>query len=250
MKKSNEPVPVPAVHPGSPSVPSAPLTEQSVGDMLIYKNNQLIAVNKPSGIPTQPDKTGDLSLLERVELYAKSKILLIHRLDRVASGIVLFAKTPGALKALNQQFQDRAVKKTYLAVVAQRPPENEGTLLHHIQKNGKINVSHAGETSTPDTKPAELRYRIIGESDRYFLLEVDLLTGRNHQIRAQFAAVGCPIKGDVKYGFRRSNEDRAIHLHAWKLTFDHPVSGGRVFLEAPPPDETLWNYFRDQKIIS
>lgn len=216
---------------------------QKIGDWLIYKNNQLIAFNKPSGIPVQSDKTGDKAFLNIAEIFTKSKLDLIHRLDRPASGVVLFAKNKKALAHLNDQFQQRKVEKTYLAVVRNKEIEKERTLIHYLQKNGRKNLSYATEEEKPNSKKAELSYRILASIDNYHLLEIKLKTGRHHQIRAQLAAIGCPIKGDVKYGFRRNNKDRSIHLHAWKLSFRHPISNVKEELVAPIPDEVVWQAF-------
>lgn len=220
-------------------------TNASIGDWVIYKNNQLIALAKPPGIPVQSDKTGDKSLLQLAEIYTKSKLHLIHRIDRPASGVVLFAKTKKSLGSLNDQFKERAVSKTYLAVVKNKPAEGEGVVQHFLKKNGRTKRSEAHEEEVPGSKPAELRYKLLGSSDNYHLLQVEPLTGRFHQIRAQLAAMGSPIKGDVKYGARRSNHDRSIHLHAWKLGFRHPISKEEVLLEAPLPEDSVWDFFRE-----
>ena len=171
---------------------------------------------------------------------------MIHRIDQPASGVVLFAKTHNALVALNEQFRNRETDKVYLAVVGERPKEEQGHLVHYLRKNGRKNISRASEEQSEGAKKAELEYRLLGSSERYHLLEIHLKTGRHHQIRAQLAAIGCPIKGDVKYGFRRSNRDRSIHLHAWKLSFRHTFSGEQVTLQAPPPvDDPVWDAFQD-----
>ena len=214
-----------------------------IGDLVLYKNNQLIAFNKPPGLPVQEDKTGDKSLVALAEIYCKGSVQLVHRIDRPASGVVLFARTHSALADLNEQFKQRKVHKTYLAVVGQAPPEPEATLVHYIHKNAKQNRAIALVNETPGSEYAELHYRQIAASERYFLLEIDLHTGRHHQIRAQLAAIGCPIKGDNKYGFKRANPDRSIHLHAWKLSFEHPVTRDRETIVAPLPEEALWNSF-------
>lgn len=214
-----------------------------ISELVLYKNNQLIAFNKPGGLPVQNDKTGDLSLQALAEIYCKGKVDLVHRIDRPASGVVLFARTHSALVDLNEQFKERKVHKTYLAVVGQAPPQPEGTLVHYLLKNARKNISVALPEEKPGSEYAELRCRQIAASDRYFLLEIELLTGRHHQIRAQLAAIGCPIKGDNKYGFKRANPDRSIHLHAWKLGFEHPVTREREEVVAPVPDEALWKSF-------
>lgn len=220
------------------------MTDFKIGDLVLYKNNQLIAFNKPANIPVQEDKTGDKPLLGLAEIYAKSKLNLIHRLDRPATGVVLFAKTHGALVSLNEQFQQKAVQKTYLAIVKDPPPQTEGTLIHFLRKNQKENRSFASTEETPNSKRAELHYKVIGSSDHYHLLEIELVTGRHHQIRAQLSAIGCPVKGDTKYGAKRDNSDHSIHLHAWKLRFQHPVSGEMEEIVAPVPgDDPVWKAF-------
>ncbi len=219
--------------------------EEAIGALVLYKNNQLIALNKPAGLPVQEDKTGDKALINLAEIYSKSKLHLIHRLDRPASGVALFAKTPTALAHLNEQFRERKVSKIYLAAVGEKPPEEEGTLVHYLEKKPHANRTIAHKDKKPGAKRSELKYRLISRSDNYYLLEVELFSGRHHQIRAQLAAIGCPIKGDVKYGFRRGNRDRSIHLHAWKLRFTHPISGEREEVIAPlPEDDPVWQAFK------
>lgn len=221
----------------------------SIGDLVIYKNNQLIAFNKPATLPVQSDKTGDKALLDFAEIYCKASVHLVHRIDRPASGVVLFAKNKKGLAHLNQQFQERKIEKTYLAVVKNKPSKEKDTLIHYLKKNGKTNQSRAVDEKIGGSKKAELTYEIIGSIDNYHLLKIDLKSGRHHQIRAQLAAINCPIKGDIKYGFRRGNRDRSIHLHAWKLGFKHPVSAEKVVLEVAPPDEVIWNAFKEQGIF-
>lgn len=215
-----------------------------IGDWVLYKNNQLIAFNKPSGLPVQEDKDGEgKALINLAEIYTKSKLWLIHRLDQPASGVVLFAKTKSALVSLNEQFRNREVRKTYLAIVKNQPPEQEGTLIHYLWKNAKTNRSQAFSEEGPGRQKGELHYRVVARSEHYYLLEIQLISGRHHQIRAQLAAIDCPIKGDNKYGASRGNPDRSICLHAWKLDFKHPVSGEWVHLTAPLPEDPLWNAF-------
>lgn len=222
-------------------------THLPISELVLYKNNQLIAFNKPPGFGVQQDKSEDKSLHALGEIYTQGKLYVIHRIDRPASGVVLFAKTPKSLAHLNEQFRERQIDKVYLAVVGERPPQDEGTLVHHLRKDGRKNVSRAYDEKQDNTKRAELSYRYLGGSDRYHLLRIELATGRHHQIRAQLAAIGSPIKGDVKYGFRRANGDRSIHLHAWQLGFTHPVSGEKVSLVAPPPqDDPVWRAFVEQ----
>lgn len=213
---------------------------------ILYKDHQLIALNKPPGIAVLPDKTGDTAFQKLVEIYCKQPLHAVHRLDRPASGIMLFAKSKSAMTALTEQFRSRSVEKTYLAVVQNLPPQPEGTLVHFVRKNEVKNLTSTFIKEQPGTERAELSYRLLGSSERYHLLEIQLITGRHHQIRAQLAAIGCPVKGDVKYGFRRSNRDRSIHLHAWRLAFVHPVSGERIQLTATPPDDPVWNALSSQ----
>lgn len=215
----------------------------NIGELILYKNNQLIAFNKPSGLAVQPDATGDKALVDLGEIYCKSTLHLIHRLDRPASGVILFAKSKNALVTLNSQFQSRAIGKTYLAVVKDAPPETEGTLIHFLKKEGSKYRTKVYKEEVPGSKRAEMRYKVVGQSDRYHLLEIELVTGRHHQIRAQLSAIGCPIRGDEKYGFRRANRDRSIQLHAWKLSFHHPVTNEKVVVEATPPADKIWEAF-------
>ena len=214
-----------------------------ITENVLYKNNQLIALNKSSGLPTQSDRSGDKALLNIAEIYTKSELYLIHRLDRPASGIVLFAKNKKCLAILNEQFQKRTIKKTYLAVVKNHPPEKEGTLVHYLLKSQKKNRAFAHDDEKPNSKKAKLTYKVIASIDNYHLLEVNLMTGRHNQIREQLAKIDCPIKGDERYGFKRGNKDRSIHLHAWKLNFRHPVTNEVVMLEAPIPNDVVWQAF-------
>lgn len=213
----------------------------NISELVIYKNNQLIAFNKPAGLPVQPDQTGDTSLLELAQSYTKSNLHLIHRIDRPASGVVLMAKNNRALTHLSRQFSERTIEKTYLAIVKKGLPAQEATLTHHLLKSSKAKKAIAFDESTPRTKEGILHYKIIGSGDRYDLLNIQLTTGRFHQIRAQLAATGFPIKGDVKYGFRRSHPDRSISLHAWKLKFVHPVTNESTLLIAPLPENGIWH---------
>lgn len=225
-------------------------TNDAIGDWVLYKNNQLIAFNKPAGLPVQGDRTGDKSLLDLAAIYTKGQVELIHRLDRPASGLILMAKNKKALAHLNQQFKERQVDKAYLAVVQNRPEADEGTLDHYVQHDKRKNQSRVVTSGTKNAKSAQLSYRYLASSDAYHLLEVRLFTGRHHQIRVQLAAIDCPIKGDVKYGARRKNPDRSIHLHAWKLGFKHPVSGQKERLTAPvPTDDPVWHYFASELSI-
>lgn len=210
---------------------------------VVYEDNHIIIVNKTASEIVQGDKTGDTPLSETVKEYLKEKyqkpgnvfIGVTHRLDRPVSGLVLFAKTSKALSRLNEMFKRGEVQKTYWAVVKNRPPQEEGTLSHWLLRNEKQNKSYAYDKEKPGSKHAILDYRLIAASDNYFLLEVDLKTGRHHQIRCQLAKMGCPIKGDLKYGFARSNTDGSICLHARRIAFVHPVSKENITVEAPLP---------------
>ena len=208
-------------------------------DILLH-NDLFIICNKPPGIASQPDKTGDAALLDMAEKRCHQPLHPVNRLDRPVSGIALFAKTKAVMTALTEQFRDRSVAKVYLAVVQTPPAEAEGTLVHFLKNNPLKNITTAFPEEQPGSDRAELQYQLIGKSDKYFLLEIRPVTGKHHQIRAQLAAIGSPIKGDVKYGARRGNTDRSIHLHAWKLSFEHPLSGERLSVEAPPPEDVIW----------
>lgn len=218
---------------------------------ILYEDNHLIVINKAVGEIVQGDKTGDKPLLDKVKAYIKKKynkpgevfLGLVHRLDRPTSGIVIFARTSKALSRMNKLFQDKAVKKFYWAIVDNPPPEESGTLVHYLKKNEKQNKSYASDKQKAGTKKASLSYRLIGRTNRYYLLEIELHTGRHHQIRAQLAKIGLHIKGDLKYGFSRSNPDGGIHLHARKVEFIHPVKKEPLIIEAKPPDDVLWNEF-------
>ena len=216
---------------------------------VLYEDNHLIAVSKRVGDIVQGDKTGDVPLSDLVKTYIKDKyqkpgnvyLGVVHRLDRPVSGVVLFAKTSKALPRLNKMFAEhQAVRKTYLAIVANKPPQPEGTLTHWLTRNEKQNTARAYDREVPGSKKAVLDYRVVAQSERYFLLEIELHTGRHHQIRCQLAKMGCPIRGDLKYGAPRSNPDGGISLHAWRLSLEHPVSHVPLTIEAPIPEERLW----------
>lgn len=218
---------------------------------VVYEDNHIIVVNKTASEIVQGDKTGDTPLSEMVQQYLKEKynkpgnvfIGVTHRLDRPVSGLVVFAKTSKALARLNDMFRNGEVKKTYWAIVKERPEELEGELVHWLVRNEKQNKSYAYEKEKPGAKKAILHYKTIGHSQNYHLLEVDLKTGRHHQIRCQLAKMGCPIKGDLKYGSPRSNPDGSICLHARRVKFIHPVSKQEIDLTAPVPSGNLWNGF-------
>ena len=219
---------------------------------VIYEDNHIIVINKTASEIVQGDKTGDTPLSETVKQYIKEKyakpgnvfIGVTHRLDRPVSGLVILAKTSKALSRLNEMFKNSEVKKTYWAIVKEIPKEPEGELVHFLVRNEKQNKSYAYEKEVPGSKKAILYYRLIGRSQNYYLLEVDLKTGRHHQIRCQLAKMGCPIKGDLKYGFPRSNEGGGINLHARSITFKHPVSQEMITITAKPPlNDPLWKVF-------
>lgn len=215
---------------------------------VLYEDNHIIIVNKAPGEIVQGDKTGDTPLSDIVKAYLKAKYNkpgnvfcgVTHRLDRPTSGVVVFAKTSKALSRLNEMFRNGEVDKTYWAIVKKRPQKEEDTLTHYLIKNEKTNKSIAYDTEKPKTKKAVLHYKLIASSDNYYLLEVDLETGRHHQIRSQLAKIGSPIKGDLKYGAERSNLDGSISLHARSISFIHPVSKEKIEVVAKVPEDNLW----------
>ncbi len=227
------------------------MTKRSLEERIIYEDNHLIILNKEASEIVQGDKSGDEPLSEKLKLFLKEKyhkpgnvfLGVVHRLDRPVSGVIVFTKTSKALSRMNQLLKQRAWKKTYWAIVKNPPPAVEGTLVHHLVRKEKNNKTYVVDHPVKDSKEAILDYRLLARSDDYFLLEVDLKTGRHHQIRAQLSAIGCPIRGDLKYGYPRSNPDASISLHARKVAFEHPVSHENMELVAPPPDEVLWDYF-------
>ncbi len=218
---------------------------------VLYEDNHVIIVSKSSGEIVQGDKTGDTPLSDTVKDYIKETcgkpgnvfLGVVHRLDRPVSGVVLFARTSKALSRLSEMFRTRAVHKTYWAIVTAPPKATEGTLTHWMTRDEKTNKARAYDREVPGSKQAILDYRLIASSDRYWLLEVELHTGRHHQIRCQLSKMGCPIKGDLKYGAARSNPDGSISLHARRLRFEHPVSKLPIDIKAPVPDDKLWMHF-------
>ena len=215
---------------------------------VVYEDNHIIVVAKESGEIVQGDKTGDTPLSDTVKQYIKEAYAkpgdvflgVVHRLDRPVSGLVMFARTSKALTRLNKMFAEGQVHKTYWAIVKNRPKSPEGTLEHWLVRNEKQNKSYAYDKERPNAKKAILKYRVIGQTDNYTVLEVNLMTGRHHQIRCQLAAMGCPIKGDLKYGAPRSNPDGSISLMSRRVEFVHPVSKETIILEAPLPNDPLW----------
>ena len=220
---------------------------------ILYEDNHIIAVYKRSSDLVQGDKTGDVSLDKEVKDYIATKykkpgevfLGVVHRLDRPVSGVILFARTSKALQRLNEMFRTKQVKKTYLAIVKERPPEDEATITHFLKKNEAQNKSYVYDDEVKGSKEASLTYRLRGRSERYYLLEVDLHSGRHHQIRAQLARIGCPVKGDLKYGYPRSNEDGGISLFARRLEFIHPVKKEAITITAHFPEGDIWSVFMD-----
>lgn len=215
---------------------------------VVYEDNHIIIVNKSSSEIVQGDKTGDTPLSDMVKEYIKEKyhkpgnvfLGVVHRLDRPVSGLVVFARTSKALTRLNEMFRTKEVKKTYWAIVGKKPEKEEGQLVNYLVRNEKQNKSYAHDREVPGSKKAILNYRLLAEGDRYYLLEIDLQTGRHHQIRCQLAKMGCPIKGDLKYGAPRSNPDGSISLMSRRVEFIHPVSKENISITAPLPKDRLW----------
>ncbi|MBT3741004.1 MAG: RluA family pseudouridine synthase [Polaribacter sp.] len=216
---------------------------------VLFEDNHIIIVNKRSGDITQGDKTGDKPLSDVVKEYVKVKynkagnvfLGVVHRLDRPTSGVIIFARTSKALERLNKMLRDKTIRKTYWAIVKGTPKKEKDTLINFLKKNPKNNKSSVYSKEITDSKKAILHYNVIKKLDNYSLIEIDLETGRHHQIRAQLSFIGFPIKGDLKYGFNRSNKDGSIHLHARKIVFTHPVSKEEISVIAPSPNEVIWN---------
>jgi 23S rRNA pseudouridine1911/1915/1917 synthase len=215
---------------------------------VLFEDNHLIAVNKRAGDLLQGDKTGDSPLSEIIKEFLKEKynkpgnvyLGVVHRLDRPTTGVVLFAKTSKALPRLNKLFAEKKTEKTYWALVKNKPPEPAGTLVHYLKRNPKKNKSFSHKNEVPDSKKGILHYKLLKTLSNYYLLEINLETGRHHQIRSQLSKIGCPVKGDLKYGFDRSNPDGGIHLHARKLSLIHPVQKEKITFTAPVPADNLW----------
>ncbi len=221
---------------------------------ILFEDNHLIVVNKLPSEIVQGDKTGDEPLSEALKQYLKEKyhkpgnvfLGVVHRLDRPVSGVVVFAKTGKALSRMNELVKQRDMQKIYWAVVKTRPPQTIGKLVHYLERNQQKNKSFVSRRPGKDSKEAILSYGLLASGERYHLLEIDLHTGRHHQIRVQLAAIGCPVKGDLKYGFSRSNPDASISLHARKVSFVHPVKKEKLEITADPPHDALWDYFLKQ----
>ena len=220
---------------------------------ILYEDNHLIVVNKHAGDLVQSDPDGTEAIEDQIKAMIKIRdhkpgavyLGVVHRIDRPVSGAVVFAKTSKALTRLNEMIREQKIKKTYWAVTESRPNDEEGTLHHWIVRNAKTNRSHAHQRPKGDGKEAILDYRVLGASTNYTLVEVDLKTGRHHQIRAQLSAVGCVIKGDLKYGAKRSNKDGSISLHSRRVEFAHPVGGKMLSITASVPNESLWKFFEE-----
>ncbi len=220
---------------------------------VLYEDNHIIAVNKANNVLVQPDNTGDAALEDLVKDYIKKKynkegavfLGVIHRIDRPVSGVVVFARTSKALSRMNEQMKKKQIKKMYWAIVKNRPKEPSAFIENYIVRNTKHNKSFVNETAGKDGKLASLTYNLKASSDNYHLLEIDLHTGRHHQIRCQLAGINCPIKGDLKYGFNRSNPDGGISLHARQVEFMHPVKKELIRIVAPCPNDSLWAAFSD-----
>ena len=221
---------------------------------ILYEDNHIIAVNKNVADIVQHDKTGDEPLEEKIKNYIKQKynkpgnvfLGVVHRIDRPVSGVVLFARTSKALARMNEMFQEKDVEKKYWAIVKNAPPKDQDTLVHYIVRNTKTNKSFASDKEVPDSKKAILHYRILSRSDNFILLEINLETGRHHQIRCQLSKIGCPIRGDLKYGYPRSNPDAGISLHARSVKMEHPVTKEQLLIVAPTPKDKLWDFFSEK----
>jgi 23S rRNA pseudouridine1911/1915/1917 synthase len=222
-------------------------------EQIVFEDNHILILNKMPSEIVQGDKTGDMPLSEKIKNFLKERdhkpgnvfCGVIHRLDRPVSGLVIFAKTSKALSRFNELFREKTIEKTYLAVVKNKPPKEKDLLTHYLIKNEKTNTSKAFAKEVPHSLKSQLEYELIASSDNYHLLQVKLLTGRHHQIRCQLSAIGCPIKGDLKYGFNRTNEGGFIHLHSYKIEFIHPIKKENVSVKALPiTSDTVWNYFR------
>ncbi len=219
---------------------------------ILYEDNHLIAVSKPAGVLVQGDNTGDLPLVEDIKKYLKKThnkpgnvfCGLIHRLDRPVSGVVVFARTSKALQRMTKLFKERNVEKTYWALVSQKPPLEEGEITHFLIKNKDKNITEAYNKAIKNSIAASLSYKILAKVNKYYLLEIHPLTGRSHQIRVQLAKIGCPIKGDIKYGYPKANKNKNIHLHAKYLRFIHPTKKEKIELVAPLPKDQAWDQYR------
>jgi len=231
------------------------MQDNSFENRVLYEDNHLLIVNKLPSEIVQGDKTGDEPMVDFYKRYLKKKynkkgdvfLGVVHRLDRPVSGVVVFARTSKALSRMNELVRDRNFHKTYWAVSNVCPSPEAATLEHYLLKNTKQNKSYVVAETRPDARLAKLSYKLLSSSERYYLIEVELHTGRHHQIRAQLAAIGCPIKGDLKYGFNRPNKNGSIHLHSRSLSFVHPVKKEPLIITADTPNDALWNFFSEEK---
>jgi 23S rRNA pseudouridine1911/1915/1917 synthase len=220
---------------------------------ILYEDNHIIAINKKPSQIVQSDKTGDEPLIELLKNFIKNRddkpgdvfLRVVHRLDRPVGGVIIFAKTSKAVSRLNDMFRSGEIHKTYLAIVKNAPPKDHDFLTHYLFRNEERNKSYAYPFPKKNTKEARLEYTVIARSDNYILLKIRLFTGRHHQIRSQLAAIGCPVKGDLKYGFDRSNSDASISLVAYSISFVHPVKQETVSITAPLPNTDIWEFFND-----
>jgi 23S rRNA pseudouridine1911/1915/1917 synthase len=226
-------------------------------EQIVYEDNHIIIVNKLPSEIVQGDKTGDLPLSEKIKNFIKVRdhkpgnvfCGVIHRLDRPVSGLVIFAKTSKALSRFNELFRDKQIEKSYLAVIKNKPPKQKDILTHYLIKNEKSNTSKAFDKEVKGSLKSILEYELTGSSDNYHLLKIKLHTGRHHQIRCQLSKIGCPVKGDIKYGFNRTNEGGFIHLHSYQLDFIHPIKKEKVSVSCfPITNDTVWNYFTKQLV--
>ena len=227
-------------------------------EQIVYEDNHILIVNKLPSEIVQGDKTGDIPLSEKIQNFIRERdhkpgnvfCGVIHRLDRPVSGLVIFAKTSKGLSRFNELFREKTIQKTYLAVVKNKPPKSSGTLVNYLVKNEKTNVSRIVDQSNSQALRAELEYSLVASSDNYHLLKIKLLTGRHHQIRCQLSAIGCPIKGDLKYGFGRTNENGFIHLHSYSLQFIHPIKLEEIRVSAMPiTSDAVWAYFSQPAVL-
>jgi len=227
------------------------ITKSQISSLVLYEDNHLLAINKSAGVLVQGDETGDVPLVELCKKYIKEKynkpgevfLGVVHRLDRPVSGVVVFARTSKALERMNELFRDRQTKKIYWAIVKNKPKEASGTLVHWLVKNEKNNKVTAFAKENKEGQRSELNYKLLKQQSGFYLLEVNPITGRPHQIRVQLASMGCVIVGDVKYGYESPNADKSICLHARQLTFVHPVKKETISIEAPLPQHEVWNLF-------
>jgi 23S rRNA pseudouridine1911/1915/1917 synthase len=219
-----------------------------ISELVLYKDHHLIALNKPAGLPVQEDKTGDPSAHRMAMAYAHRDLYVVHRLDRRVSGVVVFAKTKEAAALMSKQWEENKVKKIYLGIVPTADIPAAGQLKHYLTYDNKLNITYTSDEAKAGADEALLHYQVLQQFDNFMLLRIDLITGRKHQIRAQLSALGVPIRGDIKYGSKRTNPDGTIDLHAYKLQFQHPSKQEYMKVIAPLPEEGLWQHV-DKEVI-